>query len=92
MENLICIFFLIMMYSHGLYCYLEREVLLHVLNDDDEERQPNGEHLLRVCWTKNVGGRHVGSGYLQRQRLYFFIHDSSYVSIFHLNKHPESAQ
>lgn len=70
---------------YALYRYLEREVLLHVLDDDDEEGQPNSQHLLRISWTVNVGGRHIRPGYLQRQRLYFFVRDSSYVSVFHLN-------
>lgn len=30
--------YLIITYSHGLYCYLEREILLHILDDDDQER------------------------------------------------------
>lgn len=30
--------YLIITYSHRLYCYLEREILLHILDDDDQER------------------------------------------------------
>lgn len=30
--------YLIITYSHGLYCYLEREIFLHILDDDDKER------------------------------------------------------
>lgn len=50
-------------YSHGLNCYLEREIFLHILDDDDKERQLNTQRFLWIRWTINVGRSHISASY-----------------------------
>ena len=55
------------MYTREIYCYLEREVLLHVLDDHDQKGKSNGEDLLGIRRAEDESRRHVGTSQLQRQ-------------------------
>lgn len=55
------------MYTREIYCYLEREVLLHVLDDHDQKGKSNGEDLLGIRGAEDESRRHVGTSQLQGQ-------------------------
>mmetsp|Transcript_15465 Transcript_15465/g.46749 ORF Transcript_15465/g.46749 Transcript_15465/m.46749 type:complete len:324 (+) Transcript_15465:184-1155(+) len=67
--------------------HLEREVLLQVLDDHDEERQLDGQRLARVRRRRDVRRAHVRAGDLQHARLDVLVGDALDVAIAHPRAH-----
>lgn len=68
---------------------LEREVLLHVLDDHDEKGELDPEGESRLDGACDVSGGHVRAGYLQDQRPHLVVDDPPDVAILHL-KHSRT--
>mmetsp|Transcript_16531 Transcript_16531/g.39267 ORF Transcript_16531/g.39267 Transcript_16531/m.39267 type:complete len:257 (-) Transcript_16531:7-777(-) len=66
------------------HSHLEREVLLQILDDHDEEGQLDAKRLLRVSRARDVRGAHVGARDLQHRRLDVRVGDALDVAIAHL--------
>jgi len=64
--------------------HLESEVALQILDDEDQEREPNSETGVGANWTVDVGGAHVVPDDFQRDGTDARIGDSFDVAIHHL--------
>lgn len=71
------------------HLHFECEVLLHVLDDHDEEGQFDAQGLLGVGGTSNVGCGHVCPEDLQHQALDFAVCNTLDVAIADLEREQE---
>ena len=74
------------------HLHLEAEVLLHVLQDHDQEGQLDPKRLVGVSRTRNIGGCDIGAGYLQHCGFDVWIRDSLNMPIVHCRSQTNHSQ